>query len=101
MSEGGFGAVMTEDESTHGYYAVKWTSNPCTLQEDQDDGISAGDLVCEAKYLNPVGRARLWYTESEEAALVRLQHAVDGNLKKIIIVDCQELAMLLRHERKE
>jgi hypothetical protein len=83
ISEGGFGAVMTEDESTHGYYVVNWTSNPYTLQVDQDDGYSAGDLVCEANYLNPVGRARLWYTESEEVALVRLQHTVDGNLHLI------------------
>ena len=82
ISVGGFGAVMTEDESTNGYYIVKWTATPFTYQEDSD-GITAGDLVCQAEYLNPVGRARLWYTESGEEVLVRLQHAVEGDLELV------------------
>jgi hypothetical protein len=80
ISLGGFGAVMTEDESTNGYYVVKWTATPYTYQEDSE-GIAAGDLVCPAVYLNPVGRARLWYTESAVDVIVRLQHAVVGNLE--------------------
>jgi hypothetical protein len=80
ISVGGFGAVMTEDESTNGYYVVKWTDTPFTYQEDSDE-IPAGDLVCRAEYLNPVGRARLWYTASHDNVLVRLNHAVDGDLK--------------------
>ena len=79
ISVGGFGAVMTEDESTNGYYVVKWTDTPFTYQEDSDD-IPAGNLVCRAEYLNPVGRARLWYTRSHDNVLVRLNHAVDGDL---------------------
>ena len=71
ISIGGFGAVMTEDESTNGYHVVKWTNIPFTYQEDLDR-IPAGELVslCQAKYLNPVGRARLWYTESTDTFLV-------------------------------
>jgi hypothetical protein len=63
ISLGGFGAVMTEDESTNGYYIVKGTATPYIHQEDSE-GILAGDLVCYAVYLNLVGRAQLWYTES-------------------------------------
>jgi hypothetical protein len=81
ISLGGFGAVMTEDESTNGYYVVKWTATPYTYQEDSEGIAAAGDLVCHAVYLNPVGRARLWYTESDVVVIVRLQHAVVGNLE--------------------
>jgi hypothetical protein len=45
ISVGGFGTVMTEDESTNGYYIIKWTNTPFTYQEDLY-GIPAGDLVC-------------------------------------------------------
>jgi hypothetical protein len=71
---------MTEDESTNEYYIVKWTNIPFIYQEDLDR-IPAGDLVCQVKYLNLVGRARLWHTESTKNVLVQFQHAVEGNLK--------------------
>jgi hypothetical protein len=69
ISIGGFGAVMTDNESTNGYYIVKQTNTPFTYQEDSD-GIPAGNLVCQAEYLNLVGRAWLWYTESTKNVLV-------------------------------
>ena len=37
--------------------------------------------MCRAEYLNPVGRARLWYTASHDNVLVQLNHVVDGDLK--------------------
>jgi hypothetical protein len=56
VSSYGFGGVMPEDESTNGYYIVKWTDTKFTYQEDLN-GIPAGDLVCQAEYLNQVFRA--------------------------------------------
>jgi hypothetical protein len=49
-----YGAVVIEDEATHRYYLVQWTSVPCTLQEEMDE-FQEGKLVCDGTYLNPVG----------------------------------------------
>ena len=46
----GYGAVMTEDEATHGYYLVQWRSEPYALQEKTDE-FREGELVCDATYL--------------------------------------------------
>ena len=73
---------MTEDEATHGYYIVQWTLVPYTLQEEIDE-FQEGELVCDATYCNPVGRARNWYTPGttpEENALIRIQTVVVGSL---------------------
>jgi hypothetical protein len=78
--EKGFGAIMTEDEQTHGYYLIQWCGLPYTLQEDSDES-QAGELVCEATYLNPVERAPYWYTPSDIATVVRLQHVVGADLE--------------------
>jgi hypothetical protein len=72
--QGGYGAVLTEDEETHGYYVVTWTSDPYTSQDEN------AELVCDAKFLNPVGRAPLWYTPSSINTVFLLQHVVAGNL---------------------
>jgi hypothetical protein len=77
-----YGAVMTEDEATHGYYLVEWTSEPYALQEETDE-FREGELVCDATYLDPVGRARNWYTPgtSTGVTLIRIQHVVAGDVK--------------------
>ena len=31
-----YGVMRIDDESTYGYYVVPWTSEPYTLQEDND-----------------------------------------------------------------
>ena len=57
-----YGAVMTEDKATQGYYSIVWWhSMPYTLQEELDE-FQEGKLVCDATYLDPVGQARNWYT---------------------------------------
>jgi hypothetical protein len=45
------------------------------------DESQAGELVCEATYLNPVKRAPYWYTPSDIATVVRLQHVVGADLE--------------------
>jgi hypothetical protein len=77
-----YGAVMTEDEATHGYYLVEWTSEPHALQEETDE-FWEGELVCDATYLDPVGRARNWYTPGTSTCvmLIRIQHVVSGDVE--------------------
>ncbi len=60
IEEGHYGAVMTEDKNTHGYYAS---------QEDTDEWM-IGELICDGTYLNPVGRARNWYTPGNEQVTI-------------------------------
>ena len=67
MELGGIGLVATEDPDTRGYYVLKWTSLPYTLQADKPTEFGTfaeGTLVADGEYLNPVGRARDWYTGS-------------------------------------
>ncbi len=79
----GYGAVMTEDKANHGYYIVQWTLVPYMLQEEMNE-FQEGELVCDATYCNPVGRARNWYTPGTtnvEKTLIRIQTVVVGNLE--------------------
>ena len=83
VSEGGIGVFQTEDPDTDGYYLVKWTTYPYTLQEDTllkeydpPQLVKAGELVCEGTYLNQVGRARQWYTPSALFTTVRMQQVI-------------------------
>jgi hypothetical protein len=80
IEEGNFGAVMTEDVNTHGYYLVCWESATYTVQEDTDEW-AIGELVCDGTcYLNPVGRARNWYTPGDDRVTVQVQHAVAADI---------------------
>jgi hypothetical protein len=79
IEDGKYGAVMTEDDNTHGYYLVRWASETYAAQEDTDEWAS-GELVCDAAYLNPVGRARNWYTPGDDRVTIRVQHVVAAAL---------------------
>ena len=59
VSENRYGAIMIDDNKTHGYYIVKWDRHTHELQEDT--GIfQAVDVVCNYKYLNPTQQAHHW-----------------------------------------
>jgi hypothetical protein len=79
IEEGEYGAVMTEDNNTHGYYLVRWASETYAAQEDTDEW-AIGELVVDATYLNPVGRARNWYTPGDDRVTIRVQHVVAAAL---------------------
>jgi hypothetical protein len=55
IRKGEVGAIGTTDNAAMGYYAVKWLSEPYTLQEDTD-GMSGtfcmGMMVVNALYFN-------------------------------------------------
>ena len=88
---GGHGAFGTEDENADGYYIVKWTSVPYTLQEDVElteftpaIRIKAGELVCDADYYNKVPGARHWYTPTqgeERKTTVRVKQVLAPHLE--------------------
>ena len=81
--DAGIGAFLTDDPEVDGYYLVKWTTTPYTLQEDvilkeytPHIKISTGELVCNAQYFNPVPRAPYWYTPLDTPTVVRMQQVV-------------------------
>ena len=52
IMEGKYGAIDADDSLCHGYYIIKSSSSPYTLQSDLSiDGkvISSGEIVCEGK----------------------------------------------------
>jgi hypothetical protein len=69
IQKGNFGAFMTSDSATDGYYLVQRSSAPYTLQSDSFLDkykppllLRQGELVFDAKYCNKVPRAKNWYT---------------------------------------
>ena len=87
---GKYGAFSTLDEDADGYYIIKFTSEPYTLQEDRmlteftpAIKVKAGELVCDAEYYNKVAGAQLWYTPMEGEAretLARVQQVIAADL---------------------
>ena len=67
------------NNKTHGYYIVKWERTPDELQEDTDI-FQAGDIVCNATYVNTIQQANHWYTEITINTVVRVQNVLAANL---------------------
>mgnify|MGYP006899817042 FL=1 len=68
---------------------LEWTGEPYTLQQEETWNeftppmvAKAGELVCEARYLQPLKRAKNWYTHAgpEENTKVMLKHVVAADL---------------------
>ena len=52
-----YGAIDTDHSSCHGYYIIRFSSSPYTLQADLSiDGqvISSGEILCEGNYFFPI-----------------------------------------------
>jgi hypothetical protein len=77
----GYGAVSTDDPKTAGYYIVRFTTGPYTLQSDHiaenGDVYKTGELVCDAVFTAPVTKKGpkipkednvLWYVEPRRDA---------------------------------
>ena len=74
------GAFHTSNCSTHGYYIVKWTVNAYTLQEKYKCHefnppviIPEGELVCPAKFMNPIKKTSHWYHNPNKAIPVMVK----------------------------
>jgi len=83
---GGKGLYGVNAEYTE-YYLVEWTVDPRVIKEDgvimvvdQLMQVFAGDWVCDGKWLNPVHRAKFWYTVGDVEVTVRIQNILNPNL---------------------
>ena len=66
------------------YYLVKWLSESYTLHADtkgMSGIISAGKMVVNALYFNPVHRAQNWYTPSDITTVVEVKHILRTGLQ--------------------
>ena len=85
---GKYGAFSTNDDRyKEGYCLVEWTDEPFTLQEDilllQYDPparIQNGELVCKAKYLEKVPRAKFWHTPTIYETTVRMKNVLSADV---------------------
>ena len=70
ISDKGYGAISTIEKKIESEYdLVKCTSDNYTLQYSNKivkGIIKAGDLVCDALYLNPLANFKIWYTSYEK-----------------------------------
>ena len=88
------GAFTTEDEKTEGYYMVQWCSEPYTAQYDMElmdykppTIVPAGELICDAYWLNPVHNCSYWYTASHIKTVVIIKKVVASNVEMLPISD--------------
>ena len=75
IMEGKYGAIGTDYYSFHGYYIIKFSSSPYTLQEELIiDGqvISYGEMVYERTYLFPLDINSRYYFYKKMNTLTRL-----------------------------
>ena len=79
MLENRYGKIMADDKKTHVYYIVKWDRPLHKFQEDTDI-FQAGDLICNATYLDPIQQAHHWYTQNTIKTVVHVQHVLAENL---------------------
>ena len=96
-----YGAFATLDEDADGYYLIKWSGKPYTLQDDVEltqytpaVHIKAGEHVVDGEFMNKVPGAQLWYTPMEGEArktVVRVKQAVAADLKLAPISDENKL----------
>jgi hypothetical protein len=96
-----YGAFATLDEDADGYYLIKWSGKPYTLQDDVEltqytpaIHIKAGEHVIDGEFMNKVPGAQLWYTPMEGEArktVVRVKQVVAADLKLAPISDEDKL----------
>ena len=57
IMEGKYGAIDTDDSSCHGYYIIKFSSSPYTLQtylRIDVQVVSSAEILCEGTYFFPI-----------------------------------------------
>ena len=100
VSECSFGAVNTNDTRTEGFYIVRFTSFPYTLQDDEyvdNEVLTGGSIVCDAVYYEPARENSLWYINSEHDPLkVNMRKILVPKLSAAIITSVSDLGGDLR-----
>ena len=87
--EGKYGAIDTENSSCHGYYIIKFSSSPYTLQTDLSiygQLISYGKIVYEGTYFLPININYHYYVLQRTKyinTIVYLRKIINGNVNVI------------------
>ena len=104
---GNYGAFETSDQNvSSGYYVVKWTSEPYTLQGNTrlDDCIPpvtvpAGEFVANAHYINPVAKSKLLYTypKSKDVlnTIVRMRYVIKSDITDTLVRICLNIMVAI------
>ena len=71
--------MRPKDNKTHEYCIAKWDRPPQKLQEDTDI-FQAGDVVCNATYLNKIQQEHNWYNQITIKTVVRVHHVITANI---------------------
>ena len=79
LLENRYGEIMTDNNKTHGYYIVQWDIPPHEFKE-RTDIFQAGDVVCNAIYINTIKQAHHWYTQITIKTIVCVQHVLTANI---------------------
>ena len=87
--KGKYGAIYSDDSTFHGYYIIKFSLSPYTLQSDLSiygRVISHGEMVCEGTYFFPINTNShyyiLQYTKCIDT-IVSLSTISNGNVSVI------------------
>ena len=57
IMEGKYGEIDTNNSSCHGYYIIKFSTKPYTLEVDLSidvQVVSAGNILCDGTYFFPI-----------------------------------------------
>ena len=100
--EGKYGAIDNDDYSCHGYYIIKFSSSPYTLQAELIiDGqvISSGEMVYEQNYFFPININSQYYVLQRTQSIntiFYLRTIINGNINIICYDPKDVVSMCLR-----
>ena len=83
--EGKYGAIDEDDSSCHGYYIIKFSSSPYSLQTDlriDVQVISSGEMVYEGNYFFPININYQYYVLQKNKSIntiVSLRKTINAN----------------------
>ena len=89
IMEGKYGAINSDDSSCHGYYIIKISSSPYTLQADLSiygQVISSGETLCEGTYFFPINISSHYYALQKFKSIniiISLRTIINGNVNII------------------
>ena len=96
---GEYAAISTVDKKADsGYYLVKWTGEPYTLQEqfqnENEEIFQCGEVVCDAEYLNSFAGKKQWFTPYRNTdngrTLIRLTTVIATDINICPICDIRD-----------
>ena len=87
--EGKYGAIDTDDYSFHGYYIIKFSSSPYTIQADLSIDakfLSSSEMLCKGTYFFPININSNYYVLQRTKSInitIYLRIIINGNVNVI------------------